>query len=172
MELVGFASKNIKKIVNIAIIILALIISSNIYKQQAKEIESLKIKNDLEAKKNAVIESIGKQEKTINAYRNLLIKKDAGSVINIISNIAKDSEVKIASIRPGQEQRFPDYINMPFSLTLSAPNYHALGNFISRLESYKDVYMVEVIEIKSESQSKELTISLTVSSIAFTPSEK
>lgn len=168
MELIEFAGKNIKKLLNIGIIILALIIASNIYKQQGRQIETLKSKNDLEEKKNTVIESIGKKEKTISAYKNLLVKRDASSVINTVGNIAKGSEVKIMSIKPGQEQRLADYVKMPFDLTVTAPDYHAIGNFISRLESYQDVYIVEAIGIRADAQSKGLTVNLTVSSVAFT----
>lgn len=167
MELKALADKN--KILNLAVIIVAFIIAGNIYKQQTKDIESLKSKNNMETKKNAVIENISKLEKSISAYKNFLAKKDASSVINTISNIAKESGVKIASVRPLAEQRYPDYIKSPFSLALSAPNYDSLGRFISKIESYQDVYMVEAIEARFHEQAKELTVNLTVSSIAFTP---
>ena len=169
MELMAFADKNKNKILNLAVIMVAFIISGNIHKQQTKQIESLKSNNNMETKKNTAIENIGKLEKSINVYKNLLVKKDASSVINTISNIAKESGVKIISVRPVSEKRYPDYIKSPFSLMLSAADYHTLGRFISKIESYRDVYVVEAIEIRFQEQKKELTVNLTISSIAFIP---
>lgn len=169
MELMAFVDKNKNKILNLAVIILAFIIAGNIHKQQTKEIESLKSKKNMETKNNAAIENIGKLEKSINAYKNLLVKKDVSSVINTVSNIAKESGVKIISVRPVSEKKYPDYIKFPFSLMLSAADYHTLGGFISRIESYQDVYVVEAVEIRSQEQKKGLTVNLTISSIAFIP---
>lgn len=169
MELIALVEKNKNKLLNLAVIIVAFIIASNIYKQQTKEMESLKSKNNMETKKNTVIENISKLEKSIGAYKNLLVKKDASSFINTVSNIAKESGVKITSVKPLPERRYPDYIKSPFSLELSAPNYHILGRFISKIENYQDVYIVESIEIRFREQAKELAVSLIISSIAFTP---
>lgn len=169
MELRAFAGKNKNKILNFAVIIVAFIITGNIHKQQSKETESLKSRNSMETKNNAVVENIGKLEKSLAAYKNLLAKKDAGSVINTLSNIAKESGVKITSVRPLPEQRYPDYIKSPFNLVLSAPNYHALGKFISKIESYQDVYIVEAINTRFQEQADELSVNLTINSITFIP---
>lgn len=168
MELIARANKNKNKLLNLAVIIIAFIIASNIYKQQTREIESLKSKSNTETKKNTVIENISKLEKSIGTYKNLLAKKDASSVINTVSNIAKESGVKIVSVRPSAEQRQADYIKFPLNLVLTVPNYHTLGSFISKIESYQDVCVVESIEIRFQEQTKELAVSLIISSIAFT----
>jgi Tfp pilus assembly protein PilO len=169
MELIAFVDKNKNKILNLAVIMVAFIIASNIHKQQTKEIESLKSKKNMETKKNTAIENISKLEKSINVYKNVLVKKDVSSVINTVSNIAKESGVKIISVRPVSEKKYPDYIKFPFSLMLSAADYHTLGRFISKIESYQDVYLVEAMDIRSQEQKKELTVNLTISSIAFIP---
>lgn len=168
MELIALANKNKNKLLNLAVIIIAFIIASNIYKQQTREIGALKSKSNTETKKNTVIENISKLEKSIGSYKNLLAKKDAGSIINTVSNIAKESGVKIVSVRPIAEQRQADYIKFPLNLVLSVPNYHTLGNFISKIETYQDVYVVESIDIRFQEQAKELAVSLIISSIAFT----
>jgi len=168
MELIALANKNKNKLLNLAVIIIAFMIASNIYKQQTREIESLKSKSNTETKKNTVIENISKLEKSIGTYKNLLAKKDAGSVINTVSNIAKESGVKIVSVKPIAEQKHTDYIKFPLNLVLSVPNYHTLGSFISKIESYQDVYVVESIEISFQEQAKALAVSLIINSIAFT----
>lgn len=170
MDLIELSNKYKNKILNIAIIILALIISSNIYKKQAKEIESLKGKTNVEIKKNNMLKNISQLEKRINTYRNLFAKKDVSLVINTISNIAKESGIKIVSIKPIPEQRqiYPEYIKFPFNLVLTASKYHALGKFISKVEGYRDVYVVDSLEMRFEPTKEELTVNLKVSSIAFT----
>lgn len=168
MELSALTHKQKTNILNIALIILALIISLNIYKKQVKEIESIKAQKEVEIKKNKVLQEISQLEKRLVLYKNLLPKKDPSSVINNINNIAKESAIKIVSIRPAAEQKYPDYIIFPFDLVIKVANYHALGKFISRVESYTDVYMVEVANIRTEYGAKGLTVNLTISSITTT----
>ena len=168
MELTGFIVKHKNKILNITIIILALIIASNIYKKQLKETELLKSKKDGEIKKNAVLNNISQLEKMINAYKNLLTQRDTSLIIDTFSNMAKELGVKIASIRPGQEQKYPDYIDFPFDLAITTNSYHALGRFISAIESLPDVYMVEILDIKYESNAGQLAVNLKLSAVRFT----
>ncbi len=168
MELNELTRKYKNNIFNIALIIFALIVANNIYKKQAKVIESLKAKVDLELKKNDVLNGIGQLEKKINSYKSLLTRKESNVVMNVITNIARDSEVKIISIRPASENRQADYIKFTFALILNTPNYHALGKFISKLESYQDVYSVETVTVASQDETKRaLTVNLNVSSIVF-----
>jgi len=168
MELTGLTNKHKNKIINIAIIILTLIISSNVYKKQTHEMELLKKKQDIEIKKNEIIKNISQLTIRIKSYKNLLTKKDISSIITNISDMAKQSGIKIVSIRPEPEQAFPNYIKFPFTLALSAADYNAIGKFISKVESYQDVYIVEALYIKSsEALTMELMVSLRLSSVAF-----
>lgn len=156
------------KLFNIAVIILALIFTSNIYKKQTRDIEALKGTRDVEIKKNKTLDSISQLEKKINAYKNLFSKKDASLVINTTGNIAKELGIRIVSIKPGAEQRYPDYIKLPFDLVVNTSGYHALGKFISKLESCQYVYSIEVVNIRFESQTGELTVNLKLSNIVST----
>lgn len=167
MGLAELANKHKNRIINVVIIILALIISGNIYKKQAEAIKSLEEQKEVEIKKNGVIKDINQLHYKINAYKNLLIRKDASSVINNISDMAKHSGVTIISIRPDSEQKYPNYSKLPFGLLVSAADYHAIGRFISALEDYQDVYVVEAISIKPERQTGGLGINLRLSSVAF-----
>lgn len=161
-------NKHKNKIFNLTVIILALVFASNIYKKQARDIEALKGARDVEIKKNKTLDSISQLQKKINAYKNLFTKKDASLVINTTGNIAKELGIRIVSIRPGSEQRYPDYIKLPFDLAISASGYHALGSFISRLESSQYVYVIEVVDIRFESQTGELTVNLKLNNIVST----
>jgi len=167
MEAQDFIGKYKNKILNVAIIILSLFIASKIYKEQLKGIDSLKEKKNLESKRSEILESISRTEKKNNAYKELLSRKDASNVISTVSNIAKEFNIKIISIRPTQQQKYIEYAKIPFDLVLNASSFHDLGNFISKIESHRDVYTIDSLGISIERQSKQLNINLTLSSIVY-----
>lgn len=176
MGLPGFINKYYKMFLNVAIIILAFIIGSNVYKNQLRLAESLKGKKDYEARKNTIIDDIGQLEKKIDSYKNSFNKTDVALTINIISGLAKESNVKIASIKPEGEKGYSAYIKYPFSLSVEAGNYHSIGKFISKLENHKNVYIVEGLNIKPPAAevSQEVTLArpnlkmdLTISTIGI-----
>jgi Tfp pilus assembly protein PilO len=176
MELMVLVNRHKDTIFKVVVILFALMVANSIYKKQVSAIEKLKNQNEMETKKIEVLQNISLAEKKLNAYKSLLVKKEAGTIINTINNIAKESGVRIISVRPGQEQKYQAYVKAPFHLVLSTPDYHALGKFINKIESNPDVYLVESVEIKSRILSgptkdselkKELDVSLIVSSVAF-----
>ncbi|OGX19132.1 MAG: hypothetical protein A3K83_01190 [Omnitrophica WOR_2 bacterium RBG_13_44_8b] len=129
--------------------------------------QSLQQKKEEATRKNELLEAISKFERKTSAYRNLFAKKDTGMVIDTLSKLALETGVKIIGIRPMQEMRFPGYTKTPFDLVLTAPGFHALGRFISRIESYKEVYMVDNLDIKrvqSQVKTDDLSVTITVSS--------
>ncbi len=160
-KLMNLFLKGKKKVLSIGIILFTIILALIIYRIQTKKIESLYVEKDLELKKNGILEEISRVEKTIKLYRNVLSKKEASSVINTVSNIARDSNVRLISIRPGNEENQPLYIKCPFILVIDADNYHAIGKFISSIENQSDIYFVDAISIRSQEESqmpdKELT---------------
>ena len=166
-------SINKKNIINFIIILIALPIAVNIYKSQVKSAGLLKNNKEIELKKNEVLEDISISEKTVNSYKALLNRKDIFLVLNVIGNIAKKSGVKINSLKPQAPQDYPAYIKYSFDLTVDVDNYHALGKFISALESNPDVYFVDNLTIKSteglgeSTQTGKLTVNLTLSTILF-----
>jgi len=168
--------KNKSRILNSGIIFLALIIAFQIYKSANQQIESLKQQQEYELKKNKVSEDIAALEKRIEGYKKNLVKKEMGSVMDSLSNIAKNSSVKISSIRPISDEAYADYIKSSFLITVSAPDYHSLVKFISGVESYKDIYFVEELHINmvlAEAKQfqgtidKDLKVSLKVSTISY-----
>ena len=146
---------------------LAVILASVIYRKQVQDIKSLKSTKEEETNKNIVLTDIGKLEERMDAYKRLLKDKDAESVISNISDMAKESGVKILSIRPGLEQKYQDYVKLPFDLEISSAEYHSLGVFISKIESHSDVYIVEDVRVDSSGSEGDLRITLKVSSIEF-----
>lgn len=141
--------KEKNKVVSIAIILVSILAAVNIYKAQVKNIGGLRERKDVEFKKNDVINEINQLEKKMDFYKGLLIKRDAGSMINIIDDIAQEEGVKIVSLRPSAAQDFPLYTKQPFDLSVKAQGYHAIGRLISRLESHSDIFIVDTVKIKA-----------------------
>jgi len=168
MEALELFSKHKNKIVNIGVIILALIIANNIYKKQLSSIESLREKKEMELKINNVLGEISIMNKKLDAYNKLLALKDTGVALNTISSLAKDSNIKITSIKPSAEQRFSEYIKYPFDLNVTASDYHSLARFISKIENSREVYLVDGLDIRFNKEQKELSGTLKISAIAAT----
>lgn len=144
--------KNI--IINITVVIIALLIASNIYKARSKVFDTVRENKDQEIERNKLLENMSKLDKKINSYKSFLNKKDISLVINHISSIAKSSGIQINSVKPEAEQHYPNYFRYGFNFTINARDYNALGDFISKLESSSDVYMVDNINITPEFESE------------------
>lgn len=167
MELTVLVDKHKNKLLNIAVIILALILSYNIYKQYLSDKASLEQKKETESKKRAALENISQLELKIQSYKSLLSEKGESALINNINSLAKDSGVKIISIRPAEKIQEEEYIKFPFELVINASSYHEVGHFVSRLESSPEVFLVEVVKIRQDSGAKSLSVDLRVTNIVL-----
>jgi len=153
------------KLPNLIIIIIIIIVGFNIYKDQTKSIEALKEKIKVEEEKNAVLKELSGLRGKLDAYMAILARKEVRLFMSSIQNSAKDSGVAISSIKPRNEQVKEDYVIVPFDLTVTAPNYHALAKFISKLENSKDVYFVDSGDIIETGSGDGLKANMVVSSI-------
>lgn len=176
MEALESISKYKNTILRILVLILALLVSRSIYNKDAQKLETLKAQRETETKRGDMLEKIAQLEKRLSAYRQFLGKKDASSVITSITNIVREAGVNIVSIRPAVGEKYildtkAPYSKLPFSLTISAANYHLIGKFVSKIESCEeDIFQIEVIEITPNTQSKELNVNLTINNIRFADS--
>ena len=166
--------KNKNKVFNLGIIFLFLYAAFRIYSFGTKQESRLIAEKENEFKKNKVIENIALLEKITEGYKKILTKKDLGSVMNTMSDIAKSSSVEIISIKPLTEESRGDHSRFSFAITAKVSNYHSLADFISKVENYKDVYFVDEIVISSpesgsydDSGSRVLNVSLRISSISY-----
>ena len=167
-----FFSKNKSKIINAGVILLAIFVALSLYSMQNQQFVSLEESKNEEIKKSEVIESLTRVEKRIKSYKQTFIRKDLGSVIGAMTDISKDTRVKIISVKPGSEQQYPEYIKTSFLIVVRVADYHALGQFISKVENYKDLFLVEEVNINTISNfqtdkkaEKDLDISLKISTI-------
>lgn len=150
MEWESYFNRYKNRILNGAIVVMAVIISFNIYKTQRIAIDSLKREKEKEMKKNDILSSVSQSDNRLKSYKDLLNKKNISLVIDNIANIAKDINVKIVSIRPAPEEAYTVYIKYTFNLTVNVNDYKAIGRFIGKLESSEDVYMIDLLTISPQ----------------------
>lgn len=141
--------KNKNQILNAGIILLALFLSLGIYNSYNRRIKQLSWQQAEGIKKNKLLGDVSLLENRIEKYKKVFVKQDISLVMNTLTELAGSSGVKIVSIKPPEEQKFKDYVKTSFLVALSAPGYHALGEFISKIESYKILYVVDDIDIKA-----------------------
>lgn len=154
MEL-GDIEKYKNKIINIAIVILAVIIAGNIYKNHVAAIKVLNSQKQEETEKNEIITSVINFQKEFNGYKKFVNNKDVSLVINSINAIAKETRVKIISIKPEQIKIEGMYETYPFQVAISARKYEDVGNFISSLESAPEVFSIDSMGFKPQKEEIE-----------------
>lgn len=174
MEIIRLFEENKNKILNAGIVVLALFIAFQIYKADQARIDSLARQKSTELEKNKVTEEIAILEKKVKSYKEIFTKKDVGSVINALSDMAKNCSIKIISLKPGSNENYQNYIKSVFLMTVSAPGYHSLGKFIGQIESCKDIYVVDEIgvspiinESAEGTENINLDVDLKISTISY-----
>jgi Tfp pilus assembly protein PilO len=173
--------KNKRNFFSMGMIIVAVIASFIIHVNQVKKIQSLTLAKDAEFNKSKVLTDISTSEKEIKAYKNNLSRKDIVLVTNTLTNIAKDSNVALVSVKVGTEENQLLYTRARFVCVIGADSYHDLSKFISKLENHPGIFNIDEIDIKAQDEGldsdKELTyapkpkgrlvVNLIISSIAF-----
>ncbi|MDD5155348.1 MAG: type 4a pilus biogenesis protein PilO [Candidatus Omnitrophica bacterium] len=159
-------------IANLVVVIIFVFISINLYKTQAKNMAALKERKDTEAKKNRVLENLSQLQTKIDELTNLVNTKDLYQTISSLNNMARESAVKIISIKPLGQQDFPAYVKYPFEMTVEAGNYHQIGKFISNIESNPNVYTIESLNMhtaqnKQDGNVEAISASLRVDTVLF-----
>ncbi|MFA5096196.1 MAG: hypothetical protein WC478_02530 [Candidatus Omnitrophota bacterium] len=154
-------------IINASVVILSLVIAYNIYKTHLVTALSLKAQISEEKKKNSELEKINLMERKISSYKRLLVKRDASAIMNDISEMAREADIKVISIKPSQGEAGADYLKDNFDVMVNAPHYNAVGKFVYLVESHNNLYMVDSLDInnKAETGPAGLTVNLRISSV-------
>jgi hypothetical protein len=166
--------RNKNLIVNIAIVIVALFIAFHLHKSANEQISALVAQQGSELEKNKVAQDIAALEQKSEKYKNTFVKRDLGEIMDILTAITKNTSVKILSVKPFAEEATENYHSSAFLITLKAASYHALGDFISKVENHKDIYLVSEINIGSTSsqpstpgENTELAVTLKINTISY-----
>lgn len=134
-------------IANLATIIILVVISINVYKTQSRNIAALNERQEVEAKKNKVLENISQLQKKIDGLTAFVNNKDLYETINNLNVMAREFSVKITSIKPAGQVDAALYTKFPFELIIEADNYHQIGKFIGKIESSPNIYRVESLDL-------------------------
>ncbi|MBU1125010.1 MAG: type 4a pilus biogenesis protein PilO [Candidatus Omnitrophica bacterium] len=143
--------KHKNKIPNAAILLLALVVGWNLLQQQNSEIDSLNRQKVDEVRKNEVCEELEQYDRQLGEFSKFLAKPETSDLINSLSAMAMKCGVRINSIKPEEERKSGDCVKIPFVLHMTALDYQGIGNFISNLESDKNIYTVESVSFEKES---------------------
>ncbi len=169
MDANTFLTKNKNTFLNFAIIIFAVILAYNFNKNTSAELNKVKEQEKNESAKTEVIKDLSRLESRLNQIKNNLGKKDSNYIISDINGIAKETGIKISSIKPEQEFKGPDYTKTPFNMALKSSSYHLVGKFVSKLESSGDVfYVIDTLRMVPAAEGEGLDISLKLTSVAVT----
>jgi hypothetical protein len=150
------------------------LIALQFYRFANNQVSSLIKQKNEEREKNKIAVDIAVFEKKAETYKKVFVKKDLATIIDVVSGIAKNTSVKIVSVKPSAENNLNNYLSSSFLITLNASSYHALGDFISKIENYKDIYLVSEVSINSVASdidgigvNPELSVSLKINSISY-----
>jgi Tfp pilus assembly protein PilO len=162
------ALKAKNKIINVVVLIIGVVVALQVYKGNLKKIEVLRGQQDAERKKNELLSEISQLDAKLDAFRNTLSPKDVNTVMNSITVLAQETGLKIMSFRPSIDQPYPEYVKSPYNLEVSAPDYHSLGRFVSKVESASEMYMVDRMNIRTSSaDAKELVAEMTLATVSI-----
>jgi len=142
-------------VVNVGVLFVAFLIMRSIYGYQNNKINDLRRTRDIEIRKNELLKKIDESEKRIEAYQRAFGKKEVSEVVNAITQIARDSKVRIISIRPGGEKKQDHFSELMVDVNVHAADYHSVGEFVSRLENSAYAYTVNYLYIKSQNIQEE-----------------
>ncbi|MCK4858928.1 MAG: type 4a pilus biogenesis protein PilO [Candidatus Omnitrophica bacterium] len=133
-------------IVSLAIVLFTLIAGMNfIYQPAKKRIKKIEDAQKIEKEKNSLLKEISVAQKNIQKHRlRLFPSKDTSYLLNQVTKLANESNVKITSITPKPFVQEKHYQKLSLVLVLET-SYNQLGQFISKLES--SYYFISVGKI-------------------------
>jgi hypothetical protein len=155
-----FAKENV---ISMLIVAVCAVIAVKEFNQKQAAIGLLKQSDELEMKKNEVLVELRGLEKSFQGLKEKVNNKAIVSVIYSLSTLAKNADVKIVTIKPVVEQAFSAYTRYPFELSVSAPDYHTFGKFISKLENAPEFFFIEHLEVTMGSD--QINVKMLVSTV-------
>ncbi|MFC1804228.1 type 4a pilus biogenesis protein PilO [Candidatus Omnitrophota bacterium] len=150
MDIIGLINNHKNKLLSLTVVVVALAAAAYIYKFQGGSLESLRAQKNAQIRKNQILSEIEKLQASLAVYQDALKKKDISVFMNNINNIVKESNVSIASIKPLKEKDRGVYVEFFFALSVTARDYHQLAKFISEIENYSDIFIVDSMKISQK----------------------
>lgn len=157
MEAEELINKYKNVILNLVVLAVAFYFGLKIYNSQMEKVSAIRKQKEVEINKNDVLKNIGNLEGEIGQYKNFVNSKEVSSLLNTISEVAKQSSVKINSIRPAPEEQAEMYVRYPFDLRMVSDNYSNIGNFIANLENNQNIFVIESMHMFTENSTTGVT---------------
>ena len=133
--------------------------AANILKEKITEKQSFVSKAGSIEKQREKIENakirIDELKNDISFYeKKLPTEKDIPDLLEYLSTIAIESDVKLLEIEKKQEIRQEEmlYITVPFKLILKG-GYHNIGSFVSKLENADRFMKIQELEVKEDKKN-------------------
>lgn len=172
MNSTDFVEKIKGMLISWIIFAVTLFVIFNFYQKQNEQIDKIKESQNIEIKKVSLLKKIQATHQELEAYKKLLTKVLEDSVISSLSGFAKVFNVQVESFKPEAKKLNKDYVEFPFTLLVKANGYHDLARFISRIESYPQVFIITNLDINSvDNRESNITARLTLSNIVFLGNE-
>jgi len=131
----------------------------NILKEKITEKQSFVSKAGSIEKQREKIENakirIDELKNDISFYeKKLPTEKDIPDLLQYLSTVAKESDVKLLEIEKKQEIRQEEmlYVTVPFKLILKG-GYHNIGSFVSKLENADRFMKIQELEVKEDKKN-------------------
>lgn len=155
-EVMKIKKISISHIINILVLLIAGLVALKIYQGQDKKITQIITWQDEQKKKNEILLGVDGLKKRIELYKQAFRPKDNREIINMITQLAKVSKVRIISLRPvaskmpvvGRREKGPIYGKDYFNLSIETDGYHQLGKFVRELENNPMTFIIESLAIK------------------------
>lgn len=161
----------------ISIVLVSFFFAGNVYRQQVSKSELLKEDIRIETEKSAALDRIV----LLNERLKKIKEKgwgalDSSKMMEVISNLAIESGVKISDVSPQEKLNEKNYVLFPFSLHCEA-TYKDFVKFLRAVESYPALFRVRELNMAamdspeagagSEGKDIRLGITLTLCSVYY-----
>lgn len=149
---------------NAAVVLLAVFGALQIHKMNGKEMVRLQDELASQKKKNELRKKILGLESKIERLRPLFPQQDPSDVMLGVSEMARASGLVVNSVRPSGTITQPDYFNHVYVMSVGAKDFHQLGDFISKLENAKEIFVLNELQLNPQANEK-YSISVSVARI-------
>jgi hypothetical protein len=139
------AHKN--KLLNAAIVLLAVILAVYVNRGQSAKLEALQAKVASELQKNGVIRELALLQQDTGAYAAYFSPDDPGPIMTNFDSLTEGLNTEIVSVRPQKAQKEQGLSTIAFELNVRCKDYYSLSKFISAIENYQKVYVVDELVI-------------------------
>lgn len=159
---------------NVALILIALFVGFKVHNgEEAKYAVLSKVKED-ELRKNDALKAISDTQMNVKAYQSAINKKDMSNIVGSIGKIARDSSVRITSIRPDNEVDLRLYTKFNYELSCATSGFHNIGKFLEALENAPELFSIENMSIspKQVDERKVVGFDLKISTILIPEGQK